>query len=84
MHTVEVLEQAFAVAGSLGYQVRQEWLGGTGGGACEVGNRKLLFVDLALNHIEQLDQVMGALAADPAIHSLRLPPALQQQFRRAA
>ncbi len=65
MHTVELLEQSCEVAEQLGYQTRQEWLGGTGGGACEFAGRKWIFVDLALSVFEQLEQVTDALAAGP-------------------
>ena len=39
MHTIEVLEQAIAQAKRLGFGVRSEWLGGSGGGDCETGCR---------------------------------------------
>ena len=57
MHTVEMIEQLVGVAEQLGYEVRHEYLGGTGGGACEFSGRKWIFVDLALNSVEQLDQL---------------------------
>jgi hypothetical protein len=45
-----------------------------------------LFVDLALNPLEQLDQAAAALREDLRIHSVQVPPALQDWlgFRRAA
>jgi hypothetical protein len=61
MHTVQRLGEALQRAGRLGYEVRQEWLGGNGGGACELRGRKILFLDLALGPADQLDQVLGAL-----------------------
>lgn len=78
MHTVELLEQALSVAQELGYRVRHEYLGGSGGGACEFAGRRWLFVDLALNAVEQLDQVSRVLAADPAIHTVHLSPPLRK------
>ena len=86
MHTVELLEQAIGVAERLGYGTRQEWLGGSGGGACEFGGRKWIFVDLALNAVEQLDQVAHSLRADPAIHTIELSSEMRQllDIRRAA
>ena len=51
MHTVEALEQALDLAQRLGYEVRQEWLGGNGGGGCELNGQKVLFLDLALGVI---------------------------------
>jgi hypothetical protein len=74
MHTVEMLERLLAASEELGYGVRHEWLGGSGGGACEFGGRKWLFVDLALNAVEQLEQVAEALQQDPAIRLLDLTP----------
>ncbi|MBC8868921.1 MAG: hypothetical protein H8E44_05860 [Planctomycetes bacterium] len=77
MHTVELFEQALSVAEQLGYGVRQEWLGGSGGGACEFAGRKWIFVDLALNSVEQLEQVTEALQGDPAIFAVDLPPSMR-------
>lgn len=86
MRTVEMLEQLLAVAERLGYQIRQEWLGGVGGGACEFKGRKWIFLDLALNAVEQLEQLTEALRRDPGICQLTLPPRIRGQLesRRAA
>jgi hypothetical protein len=86
MHTVELLEEACRVAHQLGYRTRQEWLGGIGGGACEFSGQKWIFIDLALNAVEQLEQVAEALRRDPAIHVTALSPPMQQLlgFRRVA
>jgi hypothetical protein len=85
MRTVELLEEALAIAEYLGYHVRHEWLGGSGGGACEFGGRRWMFVDLALSLDEQLEQVTRSLSADPGVHqvpvSTRLSPLVG---RRAA
>ena len=78
MHTVELLEQALHVADQLGYSIRHEWLGGAGGGACEIRGRKWLFVDLALNAVEQLEQVAAVLQADAAVYAVELPPAMRR------
>ena len=78
MHTVELLEQACSVAEQLGYQTRQEWLGGTGGGACEFAGRKWIFIDLALSVFEQLEQVSDALRGDPGIYLLDLSTPMRQ------
>ena len=86
MHTIELLERAIEIAESLGYRIRHEWLGGTGGGACEFGGRKWIFVDLALNVSEQLEQVAAALRSEPAIYTVDLPPDLRRvlDLRHAA
>jgi hypothetical protein len=86
MHTVEMRERMIRLAEELGYVVRQEWLGGAGGGLCEFGGRRHIFLDLALSAVEQLDQLAAALVVDPAIHSIKLPLPLQPLLgvRRAA
>ena len=86
MHTVEILEQMLGLAERLGYRIRHEWLGGNGGGACEFGGARWIFVDLALNTVEQLHQIAAALRADPAIYLTELSPEMQHllEIRRAA
>jgi len=64
MHTIELLTEATTLAERLGYQIRQEWLGGNGGGCCEVKGRKYLFLDLALGPREHLDQLLDTLRGE--------------------
>jgi hypothetical protein len=64
MHTVELLQEAMDVARRLGYEVRQDWLGGDGGGHCIVRGRKWLLLDVAQTAEEQLDVVAEALRAE--------------------
>ena len=75
MHTVELLDEALSVARQLGYGVRHEWMGGTGG-ACEIAGKSWLFVDLSSTTDEQLDLVIDALKPHQGIHSLKLSPAI--------
>lgn len=98
MHTVELLELAILLAERLGYRVRLEWLGGSGGGsgggsaggsgggACEFAGQRWIFVDLALTAIEQLEQVLEPLYDDPALLMIPMHPDLRRvlQRRRAA
>jgi hypothetical protein len=65
MHTVEILGYCLDVARRLGYEIRQDWLDGNGGGGCVLRGRKILFLDLAQNPSEQLDQVLETLRLDP-------------------
>jgi hypothetical protein len=86
MHTVELLQEALAAARKLGYEVRQDWLGGNGGGHCLVRGRKLLLLDIAQSTEEQLDIVVEALRGEPEtmqfVHSRELVEMLQ--LRRVA
>lgn len=63
MHTIDLLEEALELASECGWKVRQESLGGVGGGACRLGKQQFLFVDRSLTAVEQLDQVLAALRA---------------------
>lgn len=78
MSTVNRLQAALRLAEQLGYQVRHEWLGGTGGGACQLRGRKLLFVDLALGPEDQLEHVLAALHEDPQASRQQTETQLQQ------
>ena len=86
MHTVELMEQGIAALETLGYGVREEYLGGAGGGGCEIAGRKWVFVDIALSKSDQLDQILEALRIDPAVHSISLSSGLSEVLgiRRAA
>lgn len=86
MHTVELLEAALAAAEKAGYRVREEWLGGSGGGGCEIRGQKWLFLDLALGPSDQLEQVLETLVRERASSTADVPDALKMllQRRRAA
>jgi hypothetical protein len=81
MHTVELLDEALAAARSLGFRVREEWLGGSGGGACTLRGQKWLFLDVALDTSERLDVVVQALSADPAAWELNVSKTLRALLR---
>ncbi len=86
MHTVELLEEAIAVAVGSGYKIRQEWFGGSAAGACEFNGQKWIFVDLSLGPREQLEQVLGALhiLADSPEVAMSLPLQALLKPRKAA
>jgi hypothetical protein len=77
MHTVELLEEAIQAAHALGYQVRQEWLGGAGGGGCEIKGRKHLFIDVSLSLPDQLQLALDVLRREGALGRLKLGSALR-------
>lgn len=62
MSVVEQMEKLIALAQQLGYQVRYDYFGGTGGGFCQVNGKKWLFIDLALNGVEQLEHLEKSLS----------------------
>lgn len=61
MHSVELLDEAVALAVQCGVGVRQDWFGGASGGACQIKGQPWIFIDLALTPREQLEQVLDAL-----------------------
>jgi hypothetical protein len=64
MHTVELLHEALEAARRLGFEVRQDWLGGNGGGHCLIRGRKWILLDLAQTADEQLDVLAEALRSE--------------------
>ena len=78
MHTVELLEEAIALAERAGYQVRQEWLGGSGGGDCQIQGQKWIFLDLAVGHLDQLELVLKTLRREPEAVALPMPHQLRE------
>lgn len=81
MHTVELLEEALKTARKQGYTVRQDWLSGAGG-ACEIKGQRVLFVDLSLSALEQLDQVLAAIQ-QASTESEAISPPIQHLLDRA-
>jgi len=63
--TLERVESWLAIAKELGYRVRYDHFGGSGGGVCEFGGQKWIFMDVSLNTCEQLEQLKLAIPRDP-------------------
>jgi hypothetical protein len=85
MHTVAMLKEALDTARRLGYEVRQDWLGGDGGGHCLVRGRKWLLLDVAQSADEQLDVVADALRGETgAERAVRSPELAKRLHLRAA
>jgi hypothetical protein len=81
MHTVELLRAAVEAAKQLGYEVRQDWLGGDGGGHCLVRGRKWLLLDLAQTADEQIDVVADALRGETGAARLIQSPELVERLQ---
>lgn len=67
MHSVDVLEEAIALAEYCGFEARREFLGESTGGACRIGGQWILFVDLSLPAAEQLSQVIAAIRSSGVV-----------------
>jgi hypothetical protein len=80
MHTVELLQEALEAARGLGYDVRQDWLGGDGGGHCLIRGRRMLLLDVAQSPDEQLDVVADALRGEK-VTTLKISGQLAERLR---
>lgn len=85
MHTVELLQEAVDTARKIGYDVRQDWLGGNGGGHCLVRGRRLILLDVAQTPDEQLRVVADALRGEADAEKFIRSPELADRLKiRAA
>ncbi len=84
MNTIERIDQLTEIAQQLGYRIRHDYFGGTGGGKCEFGGQKWLFIDLALNSVEQLDQLRAALADEPLLQTVNGSASNKEEHDRRA
>jgi hypothetical protein len=80
MHTVQLLNEALDAARRVGFEVRQDWLGGNGGGHCLVRGRRLLLLDVAQSPDEQLDIVADALRGEEQVASLKISRTLAERI----
>lgn len=80
MHTVELLNEALEAARGLGFDVRQDWLGGDGGGHCLVRGRRMLLLDVAQTPDEQLEVVADALRGDSSATTLKISRPLAERL----
>lgn len=80
MHTVAMLKEALDTARRMGYEVRQDWLGGDGGGHCLVRGRKWLLLDVAQSADEQLDIVADALRCEAGVEREIRSPELAERL----
>lgn len=62
VNSVDILEEALAIAKQLGFDVRNEWLSEMPAGPCRIGAKHVLFVDLSTSASEQLSQVLRGLS----------------------
>jgi hypothetical protein len=62
----------------LGVEVRQERLGGSGGGLCQIRGRRVVFVDLDADAATRLDHCIAALATVPEAAAVYISPELRE------
>jgi len=81
--TLGLLEEAVQLAREAGYQVREEPLGDLPGGACVIGGKRSILVNLQSAAAERLALLVGVLAADADVTSLPMSRLLAGRLRAA-
>jgi len=72
------IDRIKAILGRLGIEVREELLGGTGGGLCNVRGRRMFVLDREADAATRLDRCLAALLAVPEAETIYLPPDLRE------
>ena len=80
MRSVEKLERLVALAEKMGYRMRYEPLATTGGGVCEYGGNRWLFMDLDMSVEDRLGLITDALTSDPSLPVSELDDKLRAHF----
>lgn len=84
MRTLELLDYLIELARRLGFEIREEWLDGTGGGACEIKGQRILFVDQSLTPSDRVDQVAQSLRGCDRLATIYILPEARVLLDEAA
>lgn len=84
MRTLELLDYLIELARRLGYEIREEWLEGCGGGACHIKGQKVLFVDLSLPPADRIEHVARALKGCHELENIYVLPEARAMLDEAA
>jgi len=68
MGAVDAVRDLVDMARRMGYEIREEWLGGSGCSICELRGKTVVFIDAACSPQEQWEQLREVLGRreDPA------------------
>lgn len=84
MSTIQQFDHLVEIAEQLGYRIRYDYFGGTGGGVCEFSGNKWLFLDLALTSAEQLELLQKTLANEPLLATINIAEEIKQDLSNRA
>ncbi len=82
MEPVDLVLEIRNVLDRLDIEVREGYLGGSGGGLCKLQGRRVVFVDLDADTASILDGMVAALTALPEAEGVFLPPAIRELVDR--
>jgi hypothetical protein len=83
MRTLELLDYVTELARRLGYEIREEWLDGAGGGACEIRGQHILFVDLSLSPQDRLWRLASVLRGRAELSEMYILPEVRSWIEAA-
>ena len=84
MRTLELLDYLVELARRIGFEIREEWLDGTGAGACEIRGQRILFVDQSLPPMDRLVQIAHSLRGLAELENIYILPEARAILERAA
>ncbi len=84
MRTLELLDYLIELARRLGYEVREEWLDGSGGGGCLLKGQRVLFVDQSLPPTDRVAQVARSLKGSEELARIYVLPEARVLLEYAA
>jgi hypothetical protein len=84
MRTLELLDYLIELARRLGFEIREEWLDGTGGGACVIKGQRILFVDQSLSPADRVDQIARSLRGSEELAKIYVLPEAREVLGEAA
>ncbi len=82
MDAIAQFDAAIELLARLGVDVRDEHLGGGGGGLCRLHGRRIVFVDLDADLATRLQDSIRALATLSEIDAVYVTPALRELIDR--
>jgi hypothetical protein len=84
MRTLELLDYLIELARRLGFEIREEWLDGIGGGACVVKGQRILFVDQSLPPADRVQQIAQSLRSSEELTKIYVLPEARALLEEAA
>ena len=84
MRTLELLDYLIGLARRLGFEIREEWLDGAGGGACLIKGQRILFVDQSLPPAERVEQIAQSLRGSEELSNVYVLPEARAVLGEAA
>jgi hypothetical protein len=83
MYEVDKLGHLLESCRAIGIVVRDESLGGGGGGLCRLRGQRVLFVDADADDAGRYEKTISALKDEPEFEQMFLPPVIREDFQRS-